>query len=260
MFFPLMKTQDLSGFCDLLYLPPNNWEVKSAKRISIYGLWSDGKYWNSFKLDEIKFGEHIRVSSDDMNDEFMESGLILFYPTDEELEVTLPKLPSKKFWHSEVSAWRNTSGFYNNGVQTSYQSELNPLPERGSLITFHPFIQSGNVQNRLLTLNATSSPEIRKENLYVIDSKSRKTVDVKTISTNSTSTIFLDEYKFTQSDLPIFYCPNIACVPFGLGYSVDENMLSLEHTHPPAKFFLHGNRNKLQSEMKKKWIESFDIK
>jgi len=190
----------------------------------------------------------------------MVSDLLLFYPTFEKLEAILTKLPTKKLWHSEVSAWRNTSGFYINGAQTSYQSELNPLPERGSLITFHPFIQSGNVQNRLLTLNVTSNPEIRTENLYIIDSKSKKTIDVKKISTNSTSTLFLDEYGFSQSDLPIFYCPKIACVPFGLGYSAKENMLSLEHTHPPAKFFLHGNRNQLQAQMKKKWIDSFEIK
>jgi hypothetical protein len=260
MFFPLMKTQDLEGFCDLLYLPSNNWEVKSSKRLSVYALWSNGKSWNSLKINEIGAGEHFRVSTQDMRNNLTLSNLILLYPTDEKLEPILPKLPSKKVWHSEASAWRNTTGFSNNGAQTSYQSELNPLPERGSLITFHPFIQSGDVQNRLLTLNATSAPEIRKENLYIIDSKSKKTIDVKKISTNSTSTIFLDEYEFTQNDLPIFYCPKIACVPFGLGYSVLENMLSLEHTHPPSKFFLHGNRNQLQAQLKKKWIDSFDIK
>lgn len=259
MFFPLMKTPGLSGFCDLLYLPPNNWESKRAKRLSIYGLWSDGKCWNSFKVSELNVGEHIRVTSDEIPDEFMEQGLVLFYPTDDKLESTLQNLPSKRVWHSEVSAWRNTSGFYSGDIQTSYQSELNPLPERGSLITFHPFIQSGKVENRLLTLNSTFSPEIRRENLYIINSKTKKVMDVKTISTNSTSTLFLDQYGFTQKDLPLFYCPKIACVPFGLGYSIEENMLSLEHTHPPAKFFLHGNRNKLQSDLKKKWIESIDI-
>lgn len=255
-----MKSQNLNGFCDLLYLPPNNWEKKIMRRVSVFALWTNGNFWNSIQLGELDPGEHMRVTSQDMNDEFMRTDLVILYPTYDKLKNTLTKLPTNKVWHSEISAWRNTSGFYVGDVQTSYQSELNPLPERGSLLTFHPFIQPGKVENRFITINVTSSPEIRHENLYIIDSKTRKVIDIKSITTNSTSTIYLDDYGFTQSDLPLFYCPSIACVPFGLGYSSEENMLSLEHTHPPAKFFLHGNRNKLQSNLKRKWVESLDLK
>ena len=27
------------------------------------------------------------------------------------------------------------------GIQTSYQGEINPFPQKASLLTFHPFIQ-----------------------------------------------------------------------------------------------------------------------
>ena len=260
MFFPLMKSQNLNGLCDLLYLPPNNWEKKLIRRISVFALWTNGHFWKSIHLGEINPGEHMRVISQDMKDEFMNTGLVILYPTYDKLESTLTKLPIKRIWHSEVSAWRNTSGFYVGEVQTSYQSELNPLPERGSLLTFHPFIQPGKVENRFITINVTSNPAIRHENLDIIDSMTRKVIDVKSIATNSTCKIYLDNYGFTQNDLPLFYCPSIASIPFGLGYSSEENMLSLEHTHPPAKFFLHGNRNELQSNLKRKWIESLDLK
>jgi hypothetical protein len=46
MFFPLMKTPGLDGFCDLMYQSPNNWENRIHKLVSIYLLWSDGQTWN----------------------------------------------------------------------------------------------------------------------------------------------------------------------------------------------------------------------
>jgi hypothetical protein len=36
MFFPLMKTPKLEGFCDLIYEGPNNWENRIQK--SVYAI------------------------------------------------------------------------------------------------------------------------------------------------------------------------------------------------------------------------------
>ena len=33
-------------------------------------------------------------------------------------------------------------------------------------------------------------------------------------------------------------------------------MLSLEHTHPPASFAVHGERFKVQAEIKKQWFNA----
>ena len=46
----------------------------------------------------------------------------------------------------------------------------------------------------------------------------------------------------------------MAGIPFGFGISKNEMMLSLEHTHPPASFVVHGDRFKVQGEIKKKWF------
>ena len=75
------------------------------------------------------------------------------------------------------------------------------------------------------------------------------------ISTNSLTTIPLDVYNFKPTDLPVFYSPEIAGIPFGLGIAKSGKMLSFEHTHPPASLVLHGNRRVIQGKIKKSWIE-----
>ena len=42
----------------------------------------------------------------------------------------------------------------------------------------------------------------------------------------------------------------MAGIPFGFGISKKNNMLSMEHTHPPASFVIHGERFSIQKKIK----------
>ena len=255
MFFPIMKTPDLDGFCDLVYESPNNWENRIRKAVSIYLLWSDGQNWNSIKLTEMRYGDYFKVNTKNLEDKFLKSGLALIYPSINNLDSRLDALPSKKVWYSEIPAWRNTSGFYNQYTQVSYQADIEPLPPKASLLTFHPFIQFGEVINNLLVLNVTKNPNIKKDKISLFNSYDKSFVADVEIRTNSLTTIPLDIYNFKPTDLPVFYSPNIAGIPFGLGIAKSGRMLSLEHTHPPASLVLHGDRRGMQGKIKKAWIE-----
>lgn len=255
MFFPIMKTPDLDGFCDLVYESPNNWENRIRKAVSIYLLWSDGQNWNSIKLTEMRYGDYFKVDTKNLEDKFLKSGLALIYPSINNLDSRLDALPSKKVWYSEIPAWRNTSGFYNQYTQVSYQADIEPLPPKASLLTFHPFIQFGEVINNLLVLNVTKNPNVKKDKISLFNSYDKSFVADVEIRTNSLTTIPLDVYDFKPTDLPVFYSPNIAGIPFGLGIAKSGRMLSLEHTHPPASLVLHGDRRGMQGKIKKAWIE-----
>ena len=255
MFFPIMKTPDLHGFCDLVYESPNNWENRIRNNVSIYLLWSDGQSWNSKKLTEMSHGDNFKVNSEDLDDKSLKSGLALIYPSIDDLDSRLDELPSKKVWYSEIPAWRNTSGFYNQYTQVSYQADIEPLPPKASLLTFHPFIQFGEVINNLLVFNVTKNPEIRKDKISLFNSYDKSFVADVEINTNSLTTIPLDVYDFKPTDLPVFYSPNIAGIPFGLGIAKSGRMLSLEHTHPPASLVLHGDRRGMQGKIKQAWIK-----
>ena len=184
----------------------------------------------------------------------MQNNLALAYASVAPLPEIIPSLPAKKTWFAEVPAWRNTSGFFNAYTQVSYQSDVEPLPSKASLMTFHPFIQFSEIENRLIVLNVTTSPEIIESNIQVYNSSDMKLIAEEKVKTNSLTTIYLDKYNFQPSDLPIFYCPRMAGIPFGLGISTDSRMLSLEHTHPPASLVLHGNRREIQGKIKKNWV------
>ena len=255
MFFPIMKTPDLDGFCDLVYESPNNWENRIRKAVSIYLLWSDGQNWNSIKLTEMRYGDYFKVNTKNLDEKFLKSGLALIYPSINNLDSRLDALPSKKVWYSEIPAWRNTSGFYNQYTQVSYQADIEPLPPKASLLTFHPFIQFGEVINNLLVLNVTNNPNIKKDKISLFNSYDKSFVADVEIRTNSLTTIPIDIYNFKPTDLPVFYSPNIAGIPFGLGIAKSGRMLSLEHTHPPASLVLHGDRRGMQGKIKKAWIE-----
>ena len=255
MFFPLMKTPNLNGFCDLVYESPNNWENRIHKPISLYLLWSNGNYWVSKKISEMNYGDEIRLVTNDIDEKCLATGLALIYPSLEPMEPELSTLPSRKVWYSEIPAWRNTSGFYNEFTQVSYQSDIEPLPSKASLLTFHPFIQFGDVINNLLVLNVTNDPKIQSGKISMFNSFDKSFVADTLISTNSLTTIPLDVYSFKPTDLPVFYSPEIAGIPFGLGIAKSGKMLSLEHTHPPASLVLHGNRRAIQGKIKKSWIE-----
>ena len=250
-----MKTPNLNGFCDLVYESPNNWENRIHKPISLYLLWSNGNRWVSKKISEMNYGDEIRLVTNDIDEKCLATGLALIYPSLEPIEPELSTLPSRKVWYSEIPAWRNTSGFYNEFTQVSYQSDIEPLPSKASLLTFHPFIQFGDVINNLLVLNVTNDPKIQSGKISMFNSFDKSFVADTLTSTNSLTTIPLDVYSFKPTDLPVFYSPEIAGIPFGLGIAKSGKMLSLEHTHPPASLVLHGNRRAIQGKIKKSWIE-----
>jgi len=250
-----MKTPNLNGFCDLVYESPNNWENRIHKPISLYLLWSNGNRWLSKKISEMNYGDEIRLVTNDIDEKCLATGLALIYPSLEPIEPELSTLPSRKVWYSEIPAWRNTSGFYNDFTQVSYQSDVEPLPSKASLLTFHPFIQFGDVINNLLVLNVINDPKIQSGKISMFNSFDKSFVADTLISTNSLTTIPLDVYSFKPTDLPVFYSPEIAGIPFGLGIAKSGKMLSLEHTHPPASLVLHGNRRAIQGKIKKSWIE-----
>ena len=256
MFFPLMKTEGLEGFVELLYSPPNNWENRIKKPVYLYLLWSDSVVWKTELLVTIKYGEFFKITTRDISEEKLANGLAVIYPSKEKLLAKLSQLPTKDTWTSHIPEWRNTTGFSNEWAQTSYQGEVIPLPPKANLLTFHPFIQYGSVANKLLVLNLSNNPEIKLSQIHLLNSSNKELKGSENVKTNSVTTIELDKYGFKPNELPVFYSPDMPGIPFGLCISDDQKMLSLEHTHPPASFVLFGNRIKAQSLIKRSWINS----
>ncbi len=255
-FFPLIKINKLEGFCTLHNFPPNNWEpvVKSNKKV--WAIYSDGKRWITNYLGDISLGSSKKYSFNDLFPENKKNipSLVLLQFRKTNIGNNLEFLPFHEFKLNKVPQWRATVGFSKNDSETSYQGEIEPFPSKASLLTFHPFIQYKNINNYFLFLNIQKSPSFQEEIIEIYEANSKKLIDEVKVLTNNTNVIPLDKYNFRPDELPVFVCRSIGGVPFGLGIGKNNRMLSLEHTHPPASFAVHGERYRIQGEIKRKWF------
>ena len=78
-----------------------------------------------------------------------------------------------------------------------------------------------------------------------------KTIDVKN---NDATIIPLDGLEFSSTDLPLIICRDMSAIPLYFSKTSDGTFLSLEHTHPPASYVIHGNRWAAQKILKKIWF------
>lgn len=255
-FFPLANTSKSSGYCTLHNYPPNNWEPIEQCQKLVWAMYSDGKNWITKNLGQLGIGESKTYNYSDIyqgGDEIAQP-LILLQFRRTPLAKRLSILPDHEFTYNKIPEWRSTVGFSLNDAQTSYQGEINPFPPKATLLTFHPFIQHLEVNNYFLFLNVEKSPVFREEEIEIYEANSKKFIDRIKIKNNSASLIPLDTYHFSADQLPVFVCRSMAGIPFGLAVSQNKQMLSLEHTHPPASFAVHGERFKVQGEIKRQWF------
>jgi hypothetical protein len=264
-FYPLFNITDCKGFVTLANFSPNNWENANEQKKTIWAIWSDGKCWNTKKVREIlpnsfetfqtkDFEEIIKINSKDLSSE-----LVLLEMRIDELKPQLESLPSNSLPLTHYPEWRSTIGFSKNDAEVSYQGEIDPLPPKATLLTFHPFIQHNEVQNYLVFLNIEKSPNFRFGDLELFNSKTKEKIAEIKVRSNFVNIIPLDEYGFSPNDLPVFYCKNMGGVPFGFGIGTNSQILSLEHTHPPGSFTLHGNRMNSQKYIKTQWSKLLNI-
>ena len=255
-FFPLINTSCANGFTTVHNFSPNNWEKVNNNSKTVWAIFSSDNKWKTKKLDTLRYGTSKTYYYNDLLKKLdcKSQPIILLQFRNSPLADTLDYLPNHEFNYTKRPDWRSTVGFDISGSQTSYQGEIYPFPPKASLLTFHPFIQFEKTDNYFLFINVENSPVIRKSTIEIYNANSKSFIDKVEIINNNSNLIELNKYGFSPTDLPVFISRSMAGIPFGLGISVDKKMLSLEHTHPPASFAVHGQRFMVQSEIKKQWF------
>lgn len=254
MFYPILKVLEYEGWTNLSNYAPNNWENKDTGAKIIHVLWTDGNQWHSKVLTDLDYGKNFAVSTRDLSEEMLQNNLAFLYPATVKLPELMDFLPLEKNWVTHVPAWRASVGIKSDMAQVSYQGEIEPFPEKASLLTFHPFLQFDEFDNYLITINLQNTPGTGSSELEIYNSSQKKYIDSKSIRRNTATVIPLNDYNFSALDLPVFVNKEMSAIPFGFGRTKNGQMLSLEHTHPPASFVLHGNRMAAQSGIKASWF------
>jgi hypothetical protein len=258
VFFPLINSNLFKGYTTIHNFPPNNWEkITYPTNKSIWAIFSDGIKWETKYLGIIKkresktifYDEVIKTNQKDFHP------LILLQLRESNLERKLDYLPSHEYQYTKTPEWRATVGLKIGLTETSYQGEINPFPSKASLLTFHPFIQLKKIDNYFVFINLEAYPSFREEEIEIYDAKTKIHIDRIKVKSNYVNIFPLDKYKFTSEKLPVIICRKMAGIPFGLGISKDQKMVSFEHTHPPASLTIHGDRFKIQNKIKSEWFK-----
>ena len=256
-FFPLINLNIAKGFCTLQNFAPNNFERINNIKKNAWAIYSNGKKWITKDLGELKAGESKTFFYENIvESELKNNPLVILQFRKTPLNSELDLLPDHEFSYNKIPEWRSTVGIYNKNTQTSYQGEINPFHTHASLLTFHPFIQYNYISNYLIFVNLERTPTVRFSYVEIYDTESKTHYDNVKVLSNHVNLIPLDKYNFTKNQLPVFLCRDMAGIPFGFGVSKNLKMLSLEHTHPPGMFAVHGDRFCVQNQIKR---DFFDI-
>lgn len=254
-YYPILKAPDCHGWATLCNFSPNNWESKENISRYVNVTWAEKGIWKSENLGILAPGAVRRICMEDLND-IVPQGTIPF------LSLTLSKLPSVSSSLpyldapvTSVPAWRATLGLSTSLISTSYQGEIDPFPIPGSLLTIAPFIQYGKeIENYLICLNIEKSAIIRTAKIELYDAEKMSLKGSFELKNNDVTIIALDDLGYNQTDLPLIICREMSIIPLYFSKTSDGSFLSLEHTHPPASYVVHGRRWDVQKLLKSFWF------
>jgi len=254
-FYPILKAPDSKGWTTLFNFPPNNWELRDSSEKYINVTWAEDGKWRTENVGKLAFNEVRTFGFDDLPKVIPRGVLPLLSLTLSKLPTHNDILPSLEGIYTVTPAWRATLGVSTEHTSTSYQGEIDPFPAPGSLLTFGPFIQYDHgLENFLILLNIEKSPVTRVAQVEIFDADKIALKAKFEVRNNDATIISLDGLGFSPVDLPLIICREMSAIPLYFSRTSDGNFLSLEHTHPPASYVVHGKRWEAQKILKKLWF------
>ena len=255
-YYPILKVPGFHGWTTLCNYPPNNWETSRTASKFINITWSDNDKWKTNTIDRIEPYSSRTITEEEVSDYVPEDSLPFLSLSTEKPEADSDVLPAIGYKTTAIPAWRATLGLSTKSGSTSYQGEIVPFPENGTLLSFCPFMQYGsNIENYLVLVNLERSPIQRKSEIEIYNTKDTRLMGRFEFINNNITTINLDNLGFDEYDLPLIISKDTSAIPLYLTKTTDGKYISFEHTHAPASYVVHGNRWKAQSFIKKSWFE-----
>ncbi len=240
---------------------PNNWENRNKATQYIFITYLQDSVWHNRHVGELQYGESKSFQLEDYDFIPNDDTLVLLSLNTRFLDKICKELP--KLQQPEVfnPMWRSTLGLFSKFTESSYQGEINPFPEKASLLTFGPFMQFGDsIENYVLLLNIESKPINRVSEVEIYNAKNKRLLKTQSIESNQINIVRLDNIGLDETDLPVIVCRDMAFIPLYFSTTKDGGFLSLEHSHPPSKFVVHGKRFNAQGYLKKLWFSQLKYK
>jgi hypothetical protein len=254
-FYPILKAPDSKGWTTLYNFPPNNWEAGDSSEKYVNVTWAENGQWRTENVGKLAFDEFRTFAFDDLPKEVPQGALPFLSLTLSMLPTHSVSLPKLEVIRTAEPAWRATLGLSTKQASTSYQGEIDPFPVTGSMLSFGPFMQFGpSIENFFMFLNIEKKPVARVAQVEIFDAHKKDLKAKFNVKNNDATIISLDGLGFSYTNLPLIICRGMSAVPLYFSKTSDGNFLSLEHTHPPASYVIHGNRWAAQKILKKIWL------
>lgn len=254
-YYPILKAPGCKGWTTLCNFSPNNWETKDEAEKFVNVTWSESDIWRTENIGILARDAMRTIDSEEISRVVPEGVLPLLSLSISKLPARSSSLPLVDAPRTTIPNWRATLGLSTTQASTCYQGEVDPFPSAGSLLTFGPFIQFGEgIENYIILLNVEKSPIARFSQVEIYDAEKTVLRRSMEIRNNDATIIALDSLGFEPTDLPLIICREMSAIPLYFSKTSDGSFLSLEHTHPPASYVIHGKRWEAQKMLKKIWF------
>jgi hypothetical protein len=255
-YFPILTAPYCTGWTTLSNFAPNNWEASVKRTMNINLSWAHEGFWHSRLMGTLESGAMRTVFHKEVVDLIPDGVLPLLSLSPLPLLTQSERLPKSTSPATLTPAWRATLGLVSAHASTCYQGEADPFPSPGSLLSFPPFLQiSIGVENYMLFLNIETKAASRSGRMEIYDaSKPEAILCEAEVRNNSLNVIRLDGLGLQADSLPLILCRQMSGIPLYFSALEKGRMLSLEHTHPPASYVIHGKRWEAQKIIKNLWF------
>jgi len=256
-YYPILKIPGCVGSTTLFNFSPNNWERRYQRALCINATWVEGDAWRSECIGTLAINESRTLTEADIAVVKLGSDQGIFLSlTRKPMSGVSSELPTLDTHPVTVApAWRATVRLSTPYASTCYQGEIDPFPIKGSLLSFCPFLQNQReIENFLIFLNIEKSPAKRGARLEIIDPLTMSNKGDFEVFNNTGTSICLDNLGLVENDLPLIICRGMSAIPLYFSRTRDGSYLSMEHTHPPASFAVHGDRWEVQKLIKNRWL------
>ena len=254
-FFLDHPDKELTTSLDLFNMPPSKtWSKQKLYDVIAHAFYSDGDKWIFHNLGVIKKNEYLSKNKKNLPLSFHNKSVFVSLNKNE-IKYS-QKLIHENYMNS-IPAWRANIKIQSHSTACSYQGEIpSSLTERNlSLVSCSPMIQSNsNIFSYFYLVNLNSHPSKFKFKVNILN-KNKETIYSDYFFTNTVNMLDLKHLKKDFNEkMYIFTSEERGGIPIYFSKSKDNKSLSLEHTHPPTEYTIHGNRIFFQKEKKNHWF------
>ena len=134
LFFPILKSNEIYQGSTIVHnFPPNDVQKVKPKSRYLSLIWMDANRWKTKLITKINHLESKEVFYDLIKPKETNDDLLIMCITDESLPPLMNSLPINTL-PTTTPNWRSTVSVYRDDCSASYQGEIEPFPEKATLL------------------------------------------------------------------------------------------------------------------------------